>query len=140
MTADRHSGRTGAARRGAWRRGRMAEALCALSLVLRGYRIVARRLRCPLGEIDIVARRGRVLAIVEVKARATRRAALEAVGARQRRRLIRATQWLVAGRTDLAALDIRFDVMLVVPWRVPEHLIGAWRADDEPLDRGHVSF
>ncbi len=59
-----------ARRRKAWRRGRTAETLCVICLVMRGYRILARRLRTPVGEIDIVARRRGTLAIVEVKARA----------------------------------------------------------------------
>ncbi|WP_207436442.1 YraN family protein, partial [Sabulibacter ruber] len=77
--------------------GRYAEALCRLSLRLRGYRILAQRLRTPMGEIDIVARRGATLAIVEVKARADWDRANEAVGARQRGRLARAAHaWLAA--------------------------------------------
>jgi putative endonuclease len=63
--------------------------LCMAWLVLRGYRIVGRRRRTPVGEIDIVARRGQILAIIEVKARRDRDTALEAVSSRQRRRLRR---------------------------------------------------
>ena len=62
------------------RRGRLAEALCATWLRMKGYRIVARGVRTPVGELDIVARRGRVLAIVEVKARGTLAAAAESIG------------------------------------------------------------
>ena len=87
-------------------------------------------MRTPVGEIDIVARRGRTLAIIEVKARADRNMALAAVGPRQRRRLQRAAAWLVAGRNDLATLDIRFDVLAVTPWRVPLHVIDAWRTEE----------
>jgi len=116
-------------RRRAYRLGRTAEALCVASLALRGYRILARGYRTPVGEIDIVARRGRILAVIEVKARSDMATALESVGNRQRRRLRRAAEWLVAGRSDLSALDIRFDVMAVAPWRLPTHVIGAWRTD-----------
>jgi putative endonuclease len=119
-------------RQRAWRRGHTAETICVIWLRLRGYRIIERRLRTPVGEIDIVARRRRVLAIVEVKARADPRRALEAISTRQRRRLVRAAQWLIAGRPELAALDIRFDVMAVAPWRIPEYIIDAWRPDDTP--------
>lgn len=121
---------TQARRRKAWRRGRSAEALGVAWLVLRGYQIVGRRLRTPVGEIDIVARRGRTLAIIEVKARRDRATALESVGPRQRHRLRRAAEWLIAGRADLAALDIRFDVMAVAPWQPPKHVIDAWRPDE----------
>lgn len=116
-------------RRRAWRRGLWAETLCAASLTLRGYRILGRRLRSPVGEIDIVARRGRILAVIEVKARGAMEAAAEAVTARQRQRLTRAAGWLLAGRPHLAALQVRFDVMLVAPWRMPKHVVDAWRAD-----------
>jgi len=117
----------------AYRRGRWAEAACAATLVLRGYRILGRRLRSPVGEIDIVARRGPVLAIIEVKARPDRALAAEAVTPRQRDRLMRAAGWVVAGRPDLAAMQIRFDVMLVTPWRWPRHVVDAWRADPQGL-------
>lgn len=119
-----------ARRQRAWRRGRTAEAICVAWLMLHGYQIIGRRLRTPVGEIDIAARRRRTLAIIEVKARADRRRALESVSLRQRRRLVRAAQWLIAGRPDLAALDIRFDVMAVAPWRIPKYVIDAWRPDD----------
>lgn len=128
-------------RRRAWRRGWFAETLCAAVLILRGYRILARRLRTPVGEIDILARRGRVLAVIEVKARADLVSAAEAVGERQKRRLIRAAGWVVAGRAELAALDVRFDVMLVAPWAPPRHIVAAWRAEPQWLQsRGEVSW
>ena len=121
---------TAARRRVAWRRGRVAESVCVAWLMLHGYRIIGTRMRSPVGEIDIAARRGRMLAVIEVKARGTRAMALASVGKRQRRRLLRAAEWLIAGRTDLAELDIRFDVMAVAPWRLPVHVIDAWRTDE----------
>ncbi|MEE8444079.1 MAG: YraN family protein [Alphaproteobacteria bacterium] len=117
-------------RRKAFRRGLWAETLCVILLRLRGYRILARRLRSPVGEIDILARRGRTLAIVEVKARANIRQAAESISLSQRRRLVRATEWAISGRPDLSALDIRFDVVFVLPWRLPVHVVDAWRADE----------
>ncbi|MGQ9364781.1 YraN family protein [Azospirillum sp. ST 5-10] len=107
--------------------GRFAEALCRLSLRLKGYRILAERLRTPLGEIDIVARRGDTLAVVEVKARADWAAASEAVSARQRGRLARAAHAYLATHPQYAGLTLRFDVMLVTPWSWPRHLRDAWR-------------
>lgn len=120
-----------ARRRAAWRRGLAAETVCVLWLRLLGYRIVARRLRTPVGEIDIVARRRDVLAVVEVKTRRDQSAAIRSVTRRQRRRLERAAQWLAAGRPDLATLKIRFDLMVVAPWRAPRHLIDAWRPEPD---------
>ena len=122
---------SGGQRRRAWRFGRIAESLCAWHLRLRGYRIVARGFRTKVGEIDIVARRGGVLAVVEVKGRGDLAAAALALGRRQRRRIARAAEAFVKARPGYAGLDLRFDIMLVRPWRLPRHLIGAWRDDDE---------
>jgi putative endonuclease len=100
-----------------------------MALRLQGYRVVARRIRYPVGEIDIAARRGRTLAIIEVKARGRIADAAEAVSGRQRRRIARAAEWLISERPEFAALTIRFDVMLVAPWRWPRHLRSAWRQE-----------
>jgi putative endonuclease len=116
-----------AARRAAWRRGHWAERLCLWQLRLKGYRILARRYRTPVGEIDLIARRGGVLAAVEVKARDDLTSAGDAVGPRQQRRVARALQHFLAGRPDLARLSLRFDVMLVRPHRLPRHIADAWR-------------
>lgn len=122
--------RTAESRRRAERRGRFAEALCRSHLRLRGWRIIARGWRCPAGEIDILARRGDVLAVIEVKSRRDFASAVTAIAPRQRRRIGRAAEAFLGARPDLAALAVRFDVMLVEPWRLPRHLIGAWRSDD----------
>jgi putative endonuclease len=105
-------------------RGRRAELLALLALALRGYRPVARNLRTPVGEIDLVVRRGRLLAIVEVKTRGQLADAAEALRPAQQARIRRATEWLLAQRPHLAALTIRFDVVLVLPRRWPRHLTG----------------
>ncbi len=110
-----------------YRLGRHAELLCAWHLRFRGWRILARRYRSPVGEIDIVARRGRLIAFVEVKARRDRVAALESVTERQRARVRRAAELFVGAHPALAALDLRFDVMVVSPWSMPHHVIDAWR-------------
>lgn len=116
-----------ALRRRAHLYGRVAEGLCRLSLRLKGYRILASRLRTPLGEIDIVAKRGRTIAVVEVKARGDWDTANEAVGARQRGRLARAAHVFLAANPRYAGYVLRFDVMLVTPWSWPRHLPDAWR-------------
>ena len=112
------------------RRGRLAERLCRWHLRLRGWRIVAADWRCPSGEIDIVARRRGVLAIVEVKSRHDLGTAAESLLPRQRRRIARATTAFLSMRPELAMLTLRFDVMLVAPLRPPHHLPNAWRADE----------
>ncbi len=121
------SRRSTAGRRRAERRGRFAEWLCLWHLRLHGWKIVARGWRCPAGEIDIVARRRRVLAIIEVKSRAHVGEAAEALSPRQRRRIARAAEALLLSRPDLTGLDVRFDVMLLIPGRLPRHWRDAWR-------------
>jgi putative endonuclease len=116
-------------RQRAQRRGRVAEWLCLWHLRLHGWRIVARGWRCPSGEIDILARRGKVLAVIEVKSRGEVAAAASALAPRQRRRIARAAEAFLLSRPDLAGLDIRFDLMLVAPLRPPRHWRSAWRAD-----------
>ncbi len=128
-------------RQRAWQRGWSAETLCVIALRLRGYRILSRRQRTPVGEIDILARRGRILAVVEVKAREDFASAAESVTDRQKQRLIRAAGWVVSGRPALASLELRFDVMLVAPRRLPRHVVDAWRADAQWIQsRGEISW
>ncbi len=115
------------AKQRAWRFGRWAETFCAWHLRFRGYRIEARRFRTGVGEIDIVARRGTILAMVEVKARAEMTAAAESLSRRQQRRIARAAQAYLQAHPETADLDLRFDAMLVCPWRLPRHLTDAWR-------------
>jgi putative endonuclease len=128
MTRSRHVGTR--RRRQAQRRGRIAEWLCLWHLRLRGYRIVARDWRCPSGEIDILARRGSVLAVIEVKSRNDAGSAAEALMPRQKRRISRAAEAFLLSRPDLAGLGLRFDVMLVARSRLPLHWQGAWHADN----------
>ena len=117
-------------RRRAYGRGRRAEALAAWWLRLKGYRIVARRLRVAVGEIDLIARRGRVLAHVEVKARPSLEEAREALTPRQRRRIERAAAAFLQQHPGLAGLDQRFDVVLLAPRRRPHHLENAWHIEE----------
>ena len=116
-----------AAKRRAHRRGVRAEIWCAWWLRCKGYRILAQRYRNRYGEIDIIAERGSVVAIVEVKARNNHAAALEAVNPRQQSRIERATAGFLGTRTNLAEHTVRFDVIAVVPWRWPHHIVDAWR-------------
>lgn len=116
-------------RRAAERRGRVAEWLAAWTLRLKGYRILAHGFRSPVGEIDLVARRGRTLVFIEVKARGQLVAAAEALAPRQRQRIARAALAFLQRHSGLAELDIRFDVLWVLPWRLPRHLVDAWRPE-----------
>jgi putative endonuclease len=109
------------------RSGRRGEVVCALWLMAKGYRILGFRLKTPQAEIDILARKGDVLAVIEVKLRANLADAVEAVGALQRERLVRAAAMLAARRPDLANAAIRLDLMALAPGRLPRHIPDAWR-------------
>lgn len=123
---------TMARRRAALRRGRWAERLAALWLIAKGYRVLARNLRTPFGELDLVARRGCVLALVEVKTRTTPEAARDAVTPMQQQRIARAGAWYVARQPRLQVLDVRCDLIVVARWRRPVHLTDAWQRLDSP--------
>jgi len=116
-------------RKRAERRGRRAEWLASGMLMLKGYTILARRARTPSGEIDLIAKRGNLVAFVEVKARATSVLALEAVTSTAQARIIRAAELWMARRRDLGECDWRFDIVAVVPRRWPTHFRDAWRPD-----------
>ncbi|MBO9707126.1 MAG: YraN family protein [Caulobacter sp.] len=108
------------------RSGRRAEVLAALWLMAKGYRILGFRLATPVGEIDLLAQRGGVLAVVEVKSRTGLEAALEAVTWEQRARLRRAGALVAAGRAGLRHAVVRLDLMALAPGRLPRHVPDAW--------------
>jgi putative endonuclease len=113
-------------RQAAFRVGISAESRAAAFLIAKGFRILARRWRSPLGEIDIVARRRRLLVFAEVKARASLDEAAESVNERQRRRIAAAAEVWLAANPDKTILDIRFDAILVAPGRIPRHIPAAF--------------
>ncbi len=115
-------------RQAAFRVGISAESRAAAFLIAKGFRILARRWRGPVGEIDIVARRRGLLVFVEVKARATIDDAAWSVTDRQRSRIVAAAEAWLAAHPDQSVRDIRFDAMLVVPGRMPRHLPAAFDA------------
>jgi putative endonuclease len=117
------------ARARAERWGVRAERLAALWLRIAGWRVLERRYRVPVGEIDLIACRGRSLAFIEVKARADHAAALDAVGPHKRRRVERAAAAFLSAHPEWRTVSPRFDVMVLGPWRLPRHLKDAWRPD-----------
>ncbi len=116
-------------RRRAYLRGHAAERRCALLLRLKGWRILARRYRTPVGEIDLIAKRGKIVAAIEIKARQTLMEALEAVTPHQRRRIERAAETFLSQHPKWRNLGFRFDVMAVTPRHWPKHVTDAWRPD-----------
>ena len=121
---ERRPGRDRAARE---RAGRTAELIAAAWLRLKGYRVLDRRFATAVGEIDLVAARAGLVVFVEVKRRATVEAALEALRPRQQLRIARAADLWLQRRPSARLHDCRFDVVGIIPWRLPVHLVDVWR-------------
>jgi len=106
--------------------GISAESRAAAWLIAHGYRILARRWKSPLGEIDIIAARRHTLIFVEVKARATLDSAAESVTERQKHRIAAAAEASLASYPQPTIRDTRFDAILVAPGRLPRHIPAAF--------------
>jgi len=116
------------ARQRAFRTGLSAESRAAAMLIAKGFRIVARRARTPSGEIDIIARRGKLLIFVEVKARASLDDAAFAVTPRQIQRIVAAAEFWLARNDNYSGFDMRFDAILIAPRHLPRHIMAAFDA------------
>jgi putative endonuclease len=115
-------------RQAAERRGRRGELMASLILLAKGYRILGRRVRTHLGEIDLVARSpGGVICFVEVKARDAFADAVGALMPRQQARIARAAAHFLAQRPGLRAREVRFDTITITKGRFPRHFRDAWR-------------
>lgn len=115
-------------RRRAHRRGLTAETLAALSLQLAGWRILKRRYKTKVGEIDLIARRRKTLAFIEVKARRSRESALHAVTPASQRRIVNAAKVFVAEHPKAGFFTLQFDVIIVRPWAWPERISNAFQS------------
>ncbi len=118
-----------ARRQAAFKLGVSAEGRAALLLAAKGYRELARRWKSPVGEIDLVVRRGKTIVFVEVKARPRIDDAAWAVLPRQQRRIVAAAEAWLAAHPEHAGYDLRFDAVLVAPGRLPQHLVAAFEAE-----------
>jgi putative endonuclease len=118
-----------ARRQAAFRLGLSAEGRAALLLAAKGYRELARRWRSPVGEVDLVMRRRRMIVFVEVKARPKLDDAAWSVLPRQKRRIVAAAEAWLAAHPEHAGYDIRFDAVLVAPGRLPQHFAAAFEAE-----------
>ena len=118
-----------ASRKKAYARGHKGEGLAALYLRLKGYRILKRRYKTPVGEVDLIARKGGTIVFAEVKARQQFRDGIEAITRKQQARVIRAAGYFTAANPGLANLTLRFDAIIVLPRLSIRHLKGAWGED-----------
>jgi putative endonuclease len=118
-----------AKRSAAFRLGVSAESRAALFLAAKGYRTLAKRWKTPVGEIDLVVKRGGLIVFVEVKARARLDDAAEAVLPRQKRRIIAAAEAWLAAHPEHAGYDLRFDAVLVAPGKLPQHIVSAFEVE-----------
>lgn len=116
-----------ASRQAAEKRGRKGERLAALFLQAKGYRILDRRVRTPMGEVDLIAKRGALVAFVEVKHRASLDLATGSVTPGAWQRIARAADFWMARHPALVDCGWRYDIVAVAPGRLPRHIRDAWR-------------
>ncbi len=125
----------------AQRSGLSAERWACWLLRLKGYRILAVNWRCPAGEVDILARRGSILAAIEVKRRMESdytgkpgddATALHAISPKQQQRIARAAEAFMGRRADCRSVTLRLDAITVLPgflWPRLRHYPAAWQGD-----------
>ncbi len=116
--------------RRAHRAGHWAEYIALVHLMLKGYRILGFRLKMPQGEIDILAQRGKRLAVVEVKQRRTHEEAWESVSDEQQARLWQSALTLQSRQPQLRALDLGIDLYTIAPGRWPQHRLNAFEQNE----------
>jgi len=110
-----------------YKTGLWAESVAGMWLCAKGYRVLARRFKTPVGEIDVIVRRGTTLVFVEVKRRGAMNDALAAISAENAARVRRASEWWLKQNQQLAdKCDIRFDVVACAPYAWPKHIPNAF--------------
>lgn len=110
----------------AYKRGKNGETLAALWLRLKGYRILARRWNCSGGEIDIIARKGKIIVLVEIKTRPDIKQAMEAISRKQQQRIENSADIWLARFPAYAQYSLRFDFIAVCPRKLPHHIKAYW--------------
>ena len=114
-------------------KGRRAELIAAIWLMLKGYRILARRAKTKLGEIDLIARKGKILAFIEVKARSGFNESLGALSPQSAGRIARAAALWTSSRPWARSLFMRFDIVAIVPGQAPRHYANAFQPEPQRL-------
>jgi putative endonuclease len=115
--------------KGTYQTGLAAERLCRFALRLKFYRILAKRYKTHVGEIDIIAARGHTVVAIEVKSRASAETAVSSISGDQRNRIARALEYFIQRTPRFSNADLRFDVMVTTPKRWPTHIKNAWQAE-----------
>lgn len=123
-----HSGEKSETRRKAHALGLSAESRAAWYLRLTGWRILKRRYKTRVGEIDLIVKKRKTVAFVEVKARKTRQAAMDAVTPASQERITRAAKIFVSEHPKAGFFTLRFDVIIIRPWTLPERIENAFEA------------
>jgi putative endonuclease len=117
-----------------YQRGIISEKIAAFWLRLKGYKILERRYKTKLGEIDLIARHQNTIIFIEVKARPTMALALESITPTMKRRIENTARYYIAHH-DVEGCDMRFDVVAVMPLKLADikqgqffihHLDNAW--------------
>jgi putative endonuclease len=106
--------------------GLLAETVAALFLKAKFYQILAKRMRNFAGEIDLIARRGKTIIFVEVKARKILDESFEVLTSYQQTRIKKAAELYLSQHPKYANYDIRFDLIIITPLRLPMHIKNAW--------------
>ena len=109
--------------------GRTAELIALWYLRLKGWRLIAHRYKSPMGEVDLVMRRGKVTAFIEVKARGSLESAVQSVSPRQARRISAAARHFLMQDRAAALQSCRFDIVAVSPYHWPRHIENAFDGD-----------
>ena len=110
----------------AYHRGIYAEILAGLYLMFTGWSVLAWRWQCPLGEIDLVAKKGKIITFIEVKARQNEQSALDSITAHQWRRISNAADIFISRQRQYADCSWRFDAIIIVPGKWPKRFKNMW--------------
>jgi putative endonuclease len=108
------------------KKGLQAEALAKLYLQLKGYGVLEERFKTPMGEIDLIVKKGGVVAFVEVKLRKTEDAAAEAIHAKNQSRVRNAAELYLQKHPEYNECELRFDALVMAHGAWPQHILSAW--------------
>jgi len=109
----------------AYKFGLFSETITCFFLRIKGYKILERRYKTNLGEVDIIAKKSGVIIFIEVKAR--KNGETDVLAQHQMKRIIKSGELFIAKHRQFASFDLRFDLIIIRPFKLPEHIINAWQ-------------